>query len=201
MRIIVDSITRQNDQIYRTAMQSITTQPSYIRDPRLPDLPGTASTRTKSLLLAHERARNTLINIANQIDYITYNNRRINEFLVEIHKKYSIPAACIVFIFIGAPLGIIARRGTFGVAATVSLGFFVLYWASLIAGEKYADRGLLSPWLGMWMANIVLIIIGLYLTYRIGRETPTINWNVLKRFLPRYFRPLEPPEPTHYERS
>jgi len=201
MRVIVDSIKGLNEQMYRQAMQSITTQPAYIRDPRSPEPPGRASTRSKSLILAHERARNTLINITNQIDYITYNNRRINEYLVEIHKKYSIPAACIVFIFIGAPLGIIARRGTFGVAATVSLGFFVLYWAALIAGEKFADRGLLSPWLGMWMANIVLFVLGIYLTFRIGRETPAINWSAFKRFLPRYFRPPETSEPPQYERT
>jgi len=112
MRIIVDSIKRQNDQIYKTLCSQSQSNLLHKRS-QVTSASGTASTRTKSLLLAHERARNTLINITNQMDYITYNDRRINEFLVEIHKKYSIPAACIVFIFIGAPLGIIARRGTF----------------------------------------------------------------------------------------
>jgi lipopolysaccharide export system permease protein len=201
MKVIVDSIRRYNEQISRQVIETTTSQPSHIRDPRSLGTPDTASIRKQSLTLAHEKARNTLINITNQVDYITYNNRRINEYLVEIYKKYSIPAACIVFIFLGAPLGIIARRGTFGVAATVSLGFFVIYWAALIAGEKFADRGLLSPWLGMWMANIVLFVIGLYLTFRIGRETPAINWNAFKRFLPHYFRPLDTTEPPQYERT
>ena len=97
-------------------------------------------------------------------------------------------------MFIGAPLGIIARRGTFGVAATLSLGFFLLYWASLIGGEKLADRGIVAPWLGMWIANIALSILGVYLTLRMGRETPKIDWSALRRFIPKTLRSPEVPE-------
>jgi len=132
---------------------------------------------------------------------IEYNQRRIDEYLVEINKKYSIPAACFVFVFIGAPIGIMARRGTFGVAATFSLGFFILYWAALIGGEKLADRGFISPWLGMWIANIVLFVVGIYLTIRMGKETPAINWSALRRFIPKYFRSPELPESDEYERT
>jgi lipopolysaccharide export system permease protein len=82
---------------------------------------------------------------------------------VEIYKKYSIPFACIVFALIGAPLGYKVRRGGFGIAAGLSLFFFLVYWASLIGGEKLADRGFLSPFLGMWLVNIILGIFGLYL--------------------------------------
>ena len=64
---------------------------------------------------------------------------------------------------IGAPLGYRVRRGGFGIAAGLSLFFFLLYWASLIGGEKFADRALLSPMLGMWFANIVLGVFGLIL--------------------------------------
>ncbi len=110
------------------------------------------------------------------------------EYLVEIHKKYAIPAACVIFVLIGAPLGIMARRGTFGVAASLSLGFFLLYWACLIGGEKLADRGLLEPWIGMWIANIGLSILGLYLTIRTARENPTIDWSALSRFIPKRLR-------------
>ncbi len=132
------------------------------------------------------RSMETTIN--NQLSFIDYNQHRINEYLVEINKKYSIPAACLVFVFIGAPLGIVARRGTFGVAASFSLGFFVLYWAALIGGEKLALREYISPWVGMWMANIVLSLLGVYLTLRMGRETPSINWALLRRLVPKTWR-------------
>jgi len=133
-------------------------------------------------------ARNLNTAIQNQLLVIRYNQEQINTFLVEIHKKYSIPFACIVFIFLGAPLGTMARKGTFGTAATLSLGFFLLYWSCLIGGEKLAVRGLLAPWLGMWVANIILMIAGAYLTVRVGRENPRIRWTVIQRFIPRSWR-------------
>ncbi len=119
--------------------------------------------------------------------------RRIHEYSVEIYKKYSIPFACIVLTLIGAPLGIMARRGTFGVAASLSLGFFLLYWACLIGGEKLADRGFIDPWFGMWSANIIIGIMGLYLTFRTARESLTINWSSLRRFVPKQWRSEEEP--------
>ena len=70
----------------------------------------------------------------------------------------------LVFVLVGLPLGIMSRRGGFGIAATLSLGFFVLYWACLIGGEKLADRDLVSPFVGMWIANILIGIMGAYLT-------------------------------------
>ncbi len=95
----------------------------------------------------------------------------INKYLVEIHKKYAIPAACLVFIFVGCPLGIITRRGNFGISAAISLGFYILYWVCLIGGEKLADRGLIAPWLGMWLANIIIGAIGMVLTIRVSNES------------------------------
>lgn len=91
------------------------------------------------------------------------NQKEIDMYLVEIYKKYSIPFSCIVFVLIGGPLGIRIRKAGFGIAAGLSLGFFLLYWASLIGGEKLADRELLSPLVAMWSANIVLGLVGIYL--------------------------------------
>jgi lipopolysaccharide export system permease protein len=130
-------------------------------------------------LIASARSDLFLINIY---------ERSIRSFMVEIHKKFSIPFACIVFVFIGAPLGIISRRGTFGMSASLSLGFFIFYWACLRGGENLADRGFFEPWVGMWVANIVLGIIGIYLTVRTARENPTIDWSRFARFIPKSWR-------------
>jgi lipopolysaccharide export system permease protein len=121
-----------------------------------------------------------------------YTERQIRSLQVEINKKYAIPVACIVFVLVGAPLGIIARRGTFGVGASLSLGFFLVYWACLIGGEKLADRGVLEPWVGMWAANIVIGLLGTYLTVRIAKETLVFDWSVLTRFVPRSWRSDQP---------
>nr|MBP7214095.1 LptF/LptG family permease [Candidatus Kapabacteria bacterium] len=86
---------------------------------------------------------------------------RIDQYSVEIHKKYSIPFACLVFVLIAAPLGVIIRRGNFGVAAGISLLFYVFNWVSLIGGEKLADRGIISPVLSMWGGDILVAIAGI----------------------------------------
>lgn len=92
--------------------------------------------------------------------------KKINQYLVEIHKKISIPFACIVFVLVGAPLGIRARRG--GLAAGfLSAGFFLFYYLCLVGGEQLADRQHLAPWLAMWLPNIALGVLGLALTLRI----------------------------------
>jgi len=198
MRAVVDSLQHIEDNaIGQAVLDNPAASAGFIADSRLVG----ASLRQHAVTLALNHARTTQSVITNQTLLIEYNHRRMDEYMVEIHKKYSIPAACIVFVFIGAPLGIISRRGTFGVAASFSLGFFVLYWASLIGGEKFADRGIIAPWLGMWMANIVLLALGVYLTVRMGRETPTINWVRMRRFIPKFLRSAEALEPGGSDRA
>ena len=147
------------------------------------------------------RARTLSSTIATAAFRIEALEQKIDQYWVEIHKKYAIPTACIIFVLVGAPLGIMARRGGFGIAATLSLGFFVLYWAFLIGGEKLADRNILSPFWGMWGANIIIGLMGMYLTFKIGRETILINWSVFERFIPRRWRQQLPPAPPSTARA
>jgi len=119
---------------------------------------------------------------------IESNNRRINQYLVEIYKKYSIPVACLIFVLLGAPLGIMTKKGGFGIGASLSLGFFLLYWSCLMGGEKLADRGFVSPFIGMWIANIVLGILGIYLVTKVIRESPMLNFNFLTGLIPKRFK-------------
>ncbi len=93
-----------------------------------------------------------------------------NKLRVEIEKKYALAFACIVFIIVGAPLGIMARSGGLAFGGGVSLFFFLLFWASLINGEDLADRGLMSPFLAMWRANIIVGAGGLFLMFLLITE-------------------------------
>lgn len=88
---------------------------------------------------------------------------RVQALFVEIHKKYAIPAACLVFVVIGAPLGALARRAGIATGAGLSLGFFLFYWAALLGGEVLADRRILSPPFAMWFANFVTVILGAFM--------------------------------------
>ena len=78
--------------------------------------------------------------------------------------------ACFVFVFVGVPLGIRTKGGNFGISAAISLGFYIVYWGCLIAGEKLADKGIITPILGMFFADIVIFIVGIILMMRINNE-------------------------------
>ncbi len=84
-----------------------------------------------------------LINLSLRVrtDYqmIAGYERSINRYTVEIHKKFSLPSACIVFVLVGAPLGIMTRKGSFFTAIVFSFGFVLLYYLFLIGGEEMAD--------------------------------------------------------------
>ena len=94
-------------------------------------------------------------------------NRRVKwTYLVEANKKFSIPFAAIVFVFIGFPFGLIVRKGGLGIGLALSLAVFLIYYVFLIGGEQISDRGYLHPTISMWLANIVIGGIGIFLTRR-----------------------------------
>jgi len=139
-------------------------------------------------------AKNNVTNKARNVEYL---ERETEKYEVEIYKKYAIPAACIVFILIGAPLGVMVRKGGFGVAASISLFFFLIYWAFLIGGEKLAERGFFSPIIGMWAANFLLGILGIVLTIKTNRETVTIKFTFLKKLIPKKFKSQQKADETY----
>jgi len=137
-----------------------------------PDMPRRRVTDSVAICQAINTNSRVLARIKQEIRGIENQKRLINTFLLEIHKKYSIPAACIVFVLIGGPLGIVARRGGIGVGLGMSLGLFVLYWAFLIGGEDLSDRGYISPVVAMWSANFLIAAVGLMLLWRVTRDAP-----------------------------
>lgn len=95
---------------------------------------------------------------------------RMSQFLVEIHKKFSLPMACLVFVLLGAPLGLLIRKGNLGFHAVLSSILFTYYWISIIQGEKLGDRLMVHPAIGMWFGNASLLVIGLAVLYRLSTE-------------------------------
>jgi lipopolysaccharide export system permease protein len=137
---------------------------------------------------AHRNASRLFQKVRISDNKISSDKRNINKFLVEVHKKFSIPFASIVFILIGAPLGIAARRGSLGVGATLSIIFFLIYWACLILGEDLADRQLLTPFWGMWFPNVIIGLVGFYITWRTVKESTFINWDKLGSYLKKFIK-------------
>ena len=95
----------------------------------------------------------------------------INSYQVEIHKKYAIPFACIIFVLLGAPLAVRFPRGGVGMVIAASLTIFAIYYMSLIGGEALGNKGIIRPFWGPWAPNLVFGSVALWTLTRLGRET------------------------------
>jgi lipopolysaccharide export system permease protein len=193
MRERVDSLKAQNTLIRANMRTLIATYHNAMltgTPAAFPSFPRSSETdlHMRNLYDALAIARALSASVDSDISRLQQNERRIDQYMVEVHKKYAIPVACFIFILIGGPLGIMTRKGGFGVAAGISLGFFLMYWAFLIGGEKLADRGLITPFWGMWGANILLFPAGLYFTIRTQKERLLINWSRFRKFIPKSWR-------------
>ena len=134
--------------------------------------------------------QNVLNQISSEEQNIRSQRRYKNSLLVEVHKKFALAVACVVFILVGAPLGIMAKKGGVAVGLGLSLGFFVLYWAFLIGGEELADRQFISAFWAMWSANILIGGAGIYILIKSARETKFLSWKWTEKFIPRRFRKI-----------
>jgi lipopolysaccharide export system permease protein len=99
--------------------------------------------------------------------------RQVREFRVEVQKKYSIAAATLVFVLVGAPIALRFPRGGVGLVIAASLLIFAIYYVGLIGGETLADEGYISPIVAMWFTNVVMGVFGLVGVMRMGREATT----------------------------
>lgn len=188
MLVIVDSLERIKNN-YLLSLNRKLENKFFVKNNNQSVIDGERRENLKLLFLrVKERAKRTEASLLASTQALENNLRDQNKYWVEIHKKYSLPVACIIFVLIGAPLGTMMRRGGFGVAAGFSLIFFLIYWFFLIGGEKLADRGLLSPFLGMWSANIVLGIFGIFLLVKASRKRVTINFNFILKLIPKQLK-------------
>jgi lipopolysaccharide export system permease protein len=96
-----------------------------------------------------------------------------NRYDVEIQKKFSLAAACLIFVLVGAPIALRFPRGGVGLVIGVSLFIFAVYYVGLIGGEELANRSYISAFWAMWGTNVIMTVVGLFLTLRMGREATT----------------------------
>ena len=122
--------------------------------------------------------------LRNEYNLLRSYNKSSNKYNVELHKKFSLPVASILFIMTGASLGVLFRKGGFTIATGLSFGFFLIYYILMIGGEDLADRGILTPMVGVWSPNAILLIIATYLMLHTVREQPPLrfDFNFFKRF-------------------
>src|SRR5512139_76782 len=101
--------------------------------------------------------------------------RFAKRYEVDWHKKLTLPFACLVFFFIGAPLGAIVRKGGLGTPAVISIFFFVVWYVISLSGEKLVEENLISSIAGMWASSYILLPVGIFLTYKASTDSVLMN--------------------------
>jgi lipopolysaccharide export system permease protein len=101
--------------------------------------------------------------------------KNLKKYEAEIYKRYTLPLACLVFFFIGAPLGAIIRKGGLGTPAVISVLFFVFYYVISLSGEKFAKELIIGVPVGMLASTIILLPIGIFLTYKATTDAAIMN--------------------------
>ena len=101
--------------------------------------------------------------------------KMIKGYEIDWHKKFTLSFSCLVFFFIGAPLGAIIRKGGLGTPAVISVLFFIIYYVISLTGEKLVKEDLVGSISGMWIASIVLLPIGIFLTYKATTDSAFLN--------------------------
>ncbi len=101
--------------------------------------------------------------------------KAINRHKIEWHRKFTLSFACLVLFFIGAPLGAIIRKGGLGIPVVISILLFIFYHIVSITGEKFVKEGLWNAWNGMWMSSMVLLPLGVFLTWKATSDSGIFN--------------------------
>lgn len=125
-----------------------------------------------------------------QKDKVDYNalmlddyQRYIRKHEIELHRKFTLAFACLIFFFIGAPLGAITRKGGLGAPVVISVVMFIIYYIIDNTGYKMAREALWPCWSGMWLSSFVLLPIGIFLTYKAATDSALFNPEAWVKYL------------------
>jgi lipopolysaccharide export system permease protein len=100
---------------------------------------------------------------------------KLRRYQIEIQRKFTLSVLCLIFFFIGAPLGAIIRKGGLGMPVIVSVLLFLIYYVISMTGEKFVREDILHPFVGMWISTFILIPISILLTYKAANDSVIMN--------------------------
>lgn len=142
-------------------------------DSILNSMPENMKQRTIDRALANARAAKNYVTSSK--DEFYHRGKYIARHRVEWNRKLALSFACLVFFFIGAPLGAIIRKGGLGMPVVVSVLFFVLYYIISLTGEKFVRELVWQPGFGMWIATFILLPLGVFLSYKATTDSVILN--------------------------
>ncbi len=135
----------------------------------------TGAEKSEEISKALNSARNTKSYVGVAARDLEYRKKNVARHNVEWHRKFTLSVACIVLFFVGAPLGALIRKGGFGMPIFMSILFFVIFHVFSMSGEKIAEEGSITPFMGMWMAIFVLLPMGIFLSYKAMNDSPLLS--------------------------
>lgn len=139
--------------------------------------------KRRAISTAKNFARTNKSFISTNSNTITYKIHKLRRYQIEKHRKFTLSFACLIFFFIGAPLGAIIRKGGLGIPIIVSVVFFLVYYMISITGEKFAREDMISVESGMWISSIILVPLGIFLTYKAANDSVILNIETYFTFL------------------
>lgn len=187
MAKLAETTSRADSMVQQAVLRVLSADTvSVVRRSRFPDM--------EAIKRANEKSEDIQAKLEFLAKSARNYRREINSMDVEIHKKFSIPAACISFVLIGAPLGALARRGGFATGVALSLFFFIIYWAFLIGGEQLADSNVLSAFWAMWLPNVIVGGAGIVLNIIFVRQSTVVSVidRIQSLFYPSRTRKIQP---------
>ena len=145
------------------------------------------ATRSAVLEIAIGTSRNAKENVSFNRQDINSQDINIKRHKKEWHKKFTLSFACLIFFFIGAPLGTIIRKGGLGLPVVVSVLFFVVYYIISTVAERMAEYGDLNMFLGVWLSSLLLFPIGLFLTIKATSDSSLFDADSWKKYFHKLF--------------
>jgi lipopolysaccharide export system permease protein len=137
------------------------------------EIPDSLYTRVLTSAEVSVRSIKSMLEVTKQNIKIHYIN--LTEHSIAIHKRFTLPTACILLFVIGAALGSIIRKGGLGMPFIVAITFFIIYYFMNTIGENITKENVVSVPLGMWFPSVILAMIGIFLTIKANNDSPLMS--------------------------
>jgi lipopolysaccharide export system permease protein len=144
--------------------------------------------KTMTIESALRQVRENKQVVDDQLRFVKGEDSRLIRHEMERHRKFTLSFACLIFFFIGAPLGAIIRKGGLGMPVVVSILFFIVYYVINTIGEKMAREDIWIVYQGMWLSSFILLPIGIFLTYKSATDSSLLNADAYIIFFRKLFR-------------
>ncbi len=203
---VEDSLTKRLDERMRDHELRMRSSIAVLgKRPGSPGIPGAApagpamrpDTSAHLYAMAMDKARDALRVLDDMVYEREERSGQIAKFSVEWHRKLMLAFACVVFFFIGAPLGAIVRKGGMGAPAVIAIVFFLIFHILSYSTEQMVKAGTLNAWPGMWISTFVLLPIGFFITWKAATDSPLFDPDAYDRMGNRLRSLLRPRRHAH----